>query len=261
MDNFLITFHVHNLDKLKDIMKKNFFLGNTLNQGTAKVLAEKATRLLDFHEDLVSLEAASKIPLKSVAKEQQQILKGLEMVEMELIASKHDGPVSETSCKALKEFTVVAAEQSRILDSTIHRSCMPLKRGLFVSTLLNFVLLFRRTHEMDCKQAELEKKKAPKEAEEKSKERCIYIILASEQSENLAQQMPRRLQTGLRLSYTYIMYTVFSSPFLREAVFWNPDRGDSNHPLVHSLPRNFTRRVLGRGDRIASCSQLVQPLN
>lgn len=38
------------------------------------------------------------------------------------------------------------------------------------ATLLNFVRLFRKAHEENCKQAELEKKKAQKEAEmEKSK--------------------------------------------------------------------------------------------
>jgi len=34
-----------------------------------------------------------------------------------------------------------------------------------ISTLLNFVKLFGRAHEENCKQAELEKKKAQKEAE------------------------------------------------------------------------------------------------
>jgi len=39
-----------------------------------------------------------------------------------------------------------------------------------ISTLLNFVTLFRRAHQENCKQAELERKKAEKEAEmEKSK--------------------------------------------------------------------------------------------
>ncbi|KAG6483585.1 hypothetical protein ZIOFF_060233 [Zingiber officinale] len=93
--------HVRILDELKEIMKKISSLKNTLNQGTARgfavgfcldnllklidthatnnritsmhylfhVLAEKSTQFLDFHEDIVSLEAASKIPLKSVAKE------------------------------------------------------------------------------------------------------------------------------------------------------------------------------------------------
>ncbi|CAK9148029.1 unnamed protein product [Ilex paraguariensis] len=39
-----------------------------------------------------------------------------------------------------------------------------------IATLLNFVRLFRKAHEENCKQAELEKKKAQKEVEmEKAK--------------------------------------------------------------------------------------------
>lgn len=34
-----------------------------------------------------------------------------------------------------------------------------------IATLLNFVRMFRKAHEENCKQAELEKKKAQKEAE------------------------------------------------------------------------------------------------
>lgn len=86
---------------------------------------------MDFHEDLTSLEAASKvrlhitvefaarkvaiwqrvhllflfssvtlqIQLKSLAEEMQAIVKGLEKVEQELKASESDGPVSEVFCK------------------------------------------------------------------------------------------------------------------------------------------------------------------
>ncbi|KAJ0437415.1 putative formin, FH2 domain-containing protein [Helianthus annuus] len=108
-------------------MKRILYLGNTLNQGTArgsavgfkldsllkltdtrasnskmtlmhylcKVLASKSPDLLDFHVDLVSLESATKIQLKSLAVEMQAILKGLEKVKQELGASANDGPVSE----------------------------------------------------------------------------------------------------------------------------------------------------------------------
>ncbi|GAU33056.1 hypothetical protein TSUD_152110 [Trifolium subterraneum] len=88
---------VRNSLKLKEIMKKILYLGNTLNQGTArgsavgfkldsllkltdtrasnsrmtlmhylcKVLAEKSPPLLDFHQDLVSVETASKASILS----------------------------------------------------------------------------------------------------------------------------------------------------------------------------------------------------
>ncbi|CAL9090305.1 unnamed protein product [Musa textilis] len=212
--------HSYCSEKLKEIMKKILHLGNTLNQGTArgsavgfrldsllklsdtratnnrmtlmhylcKVLAEKSAHLLDFHEDLVSLEAASKIQLKSMAEEQQAIVKGLEKVELELTASESDGPVSEIFCKTLKEFTAVSGAEVRSLTSLYNAvgknadslamyfgedpARCPFEQ--VVSTLLNFVRIFRKAHEENCKQAELEKKKAQKEAEtEKSKEANI----------------------------------------------------------------------------------------
>ncbi|KAK5811799.1 hypothetical protein PVK06_027172 [Gossypium arboreum] len=120
---------VRNSLKLKDLMKKIIYLGNTLNQGTAKgaavgfkldsllkltdtrastsrmtlmhlsfqglVLAAKKPALLDFHLDFVSLEAATEIQLKALAEEMQAIIKGLEKVKQELAASENDGPVSE----------------------------------------------------------------------------------------------------------------------------------------------------------------------
>nr|XP_016489524.1 PREDICTED: formin-like protein 20 isoform X2 [Nicotiana tabacum] len=202
--------------KLKEIMKKILYLGNTLNQGTArgsavgfkldslskltdtratnnrmtlmhylcKVLASKSPTFLDFHEDLASVEAASKIQLKSLAEEMQAIINGLEKVKKELEASQSDGPVSETFCKTLKEFIEVAeAEVGSVkeLYSLAGRNADALAlyfgedpaRCPFeqvAATLLNFVRLFRKAHEENKKQAELEKKKVQKEAEmEKAK--------------------------------------------------------------------------------------------
>ncbi|XP_058761628.1 formin-like protein 20 [Vicia villosa] len=202
--------------KLKDIMKKILFLGNTLNQGTArgaavgfkldslskltdtrasnnkmtlmhylcKVLAERSPGLLDFHKDLVSLEGATKIQLKSLAEEMQAITKGLEKVKQELAGSENDGPVSEVFRKTLKGFITVA--ESDVADltklySTVGKNADALALYFgeepsrcpceqVTATLLNFIRLFRKAHEENCKQAELEKKKAEKEAEmEKAK--------------------------------------------------------------------------------------------
>lgn len=97
------------------------------------MLAEKLPELLDFHKDLGSLEAATKvfsflfycyislrwfqfflfefwcklsykldfiqIQLKYLAEEMQAVSKGLEKVVQELTASKNDGPVSENFCQ------------------------------------------------------------------------------------------------------------------------------------------------------------------
>ncbi|XP_022921382.1 formin-like protein 20 [Cucurbita moschata] len=207
---------VRNSAKLKEIMKKILYLGNTLNQGTArgsavgfkldsllkladtrasnnkmtlmhylcKVLASKTPALLNFHLDLGSLEAATKIQLKSLAEEMQAIIKGLEKVRQELVASEGDGPVSEIFRKTLKEFIAIAeTEVASVtnLYSTVGRNADALAlyfgedpaRCPFEQvtvTLLNFMRLFRKAHEENCKQAELERKKAEKEAEmEKAK--------------------------------------------------------------------------------------------
>ncbi|XP_052888015.1 putative formin-like protein 15b [Gossypium arboreum] len=133
--------------KLKDLMKKIIYLGNTLNQGTAKgaavgfkldsllkltdtrastsrmtlmhlsfqglVLAAKKPALLDFHLDFVSLEAATEIQLKALAEEMQAIIKGLEKVKQELAASENDGPVSEVFHKVHEKPTTLDCVQEQ----------------------------------------------------------------------------------------------------------------------------------------------------
>ncbi|KAK6148578.1 hypothetical protein DH2020_019490 [Rehmannia glutinosa] len=151
----------------------------TLMHYLCKVLASKSPTLLDFHQDLVSMEAASKIQLKSLAEEMQAIIKGLEKVKQELAASENDGPVSETFRKTLKEFVGTAeTEVSSVthLYSIAGRNADALALYFgedpakcpfeqVTATLLNFVRMFRKAHEENHKQAELEKKKAQKEAE------------------------------------------------------------------------------------------------
>ncbi|KAL6524192.1 hypothetical protein OROMI_031287 [Orobanche minor] len=215
--------------KLKRIMQTVLSLGNALNHGTArgsavgfrldsllklsetrsrnnkltlihylcKVLAEKLPEVVDFHEDLVSLEAATKIQLKYLAEEMQAISKGLEKVIEELTASENDGAVSEHFCK---EFYGSAEEEVRSLASIysgVGRNAdalalyfgedptrCPFEQGqsssfwgptnlymvhlrqvfsAVVSTLLSFVGMFRRAREENHKQMELEKNKPHKE--------------------------------------------------------------------------------------------------
>ncbi|XP_024635415.2 formin-like protein 20 isoform X3 [Medicago truncatula] len=206
---------VRNSLKLKEIMKKILYLGNTLNQGTArgsavgfkldslskltetrasnskmtlmhylcKVLAEKSPALLDFHRDLVSVENASKIQLKSLAEEMQAITKGLEKVNQELAACEKDGPVSEVFRKTLQDFVDGAKSQVEFVSQLfeeVGKSADALanyfgedpKRvpfELVTATMLNFIRLFLKAHEENIKQAEMEKKKAEKEAEMEKK--------------------------------------------------------------------------------------------
>ncbi|KAF5195167.1 Formin-like protein [Thalictrum thalictroides] len=209
---------VRNSAKLKRIMQTILSLGNALNQGTArgsaigfrldsllkltdtrarnnkmtlmhylcKVLADKLPELLDFHKDLGSLEAATKIQLKYLAEEMQAISKGLEKVEQELTASENDGPVSYSFHKTLKEFLVVAEGEVRSLASlysgvgrnadalALYFGEDPLRCPFeqVVSTLLNFVRMFGKAHEDNCKQLELERKRAQKEAENEKTKNC-----------------------------------------------------------------------------------------
>ncbi|XP_010525899.1 PREDICTED: formin-like protein 18 isoform X2 [Tarenaya hassleriana] len=172
-----LGFRLDSLLKLTDTRARNNKM--TLMHYLCKVLAEKLPELLDFPKDLVSLEAASKSQLKYLAEEMQAISKGMEKLVQEFTASENDGLISEQFCKNLKEFLGFAEGEVRSLASlysTVGRSADALAlyfgedpaRVPFeqvVSTLLNFVKIFVRSHEENCKQLEFEKKKALKEAE------------------------------------------------------------------------------------------------
>lgn len=195
--------------KLRRIMQTILSLGNALNQGTArgsaigfkldsllkltdtrarnnkmtlmhylcKVLAEKMEELLDFDKDLVHLEAAAKIQLKSLAEEMQAVTKGLEKVEQELITSETDGAVSVGFRKVLKDFLYTAEADVRSLTSLyseVGRNADSLAQYFgedparcpfeqVISTLLNFVNLFKKAREDNIKQAEAERKKIEKD--------------------------------------------------------------------------------------------------
>ncbi|KAL1552512.1 formin-like protein 18 [Salvia divinorum] len=210
-----ISEEVKNSVKLKRIMQTILSLGNALNQGTArgsavgfrldslpklaetrarnnkltlihylcKVLAEKLPKVLDFHVDLVNLEAATKIQLKYLAEEMQAITKGIEKVVQELTASEYDGAVSETFCTILNNFLGTAEAEVRSLAalySGVGRNADSLAQYFgedparcpfeqVVSTLLNFVRMFQKAHEENCKQLEFEKKKKAQEETESQK--------------------------------------------------------------------------------------------
>ncbi|CAL9749031.1 unnamed protein product [Musa acuminata subsp. burmannicoides] len=172
-----VGFRLDSLLKLTDTRARNNRM--TLMHYLCKVLADKLPELLDFPKHLVSLELAAKMQLKFLAEEMQAINKGLEKVEQELTASENDGPVSQIFCKTLEEFLGVAEAEVRSLTSLYsnvgrNADALALYFGedptrcpfeQVVSTLLNFVKMFVRAHEENCKQLEMEKKKAQKEAE------------------------------------------------------------------------------------------------
>uniref|UniRef100_I1QBW4 Formin-like protein n=1 Tax=Oryza glaberrima TaxID=4538 RepID=I1QBW4_ORYGL len=177
-----VGFRLDSLLKLTDTRATNNKM--TLMHYLCKVLAAKSSQLLDFYMDLVSLEATSKIQLKMLAEEMQAVSKGLEKVQIEYNASESDGPVSEIFREKLKEFTDNAgadvqslsslfSEVGKKADALIKYFGEDPVRCPFeqvISTLLTFVTMFRKAHEENRKQAELDKKRAEKEAEaEKSK--------------------------------------------------------------------------------------------
>ncbi|KAL1810226.1 hypothetical protein ACET3Z_027216 [Daucus carota] len=209
---------VRNSQKLKEIMSKILFLGNTLNQGTArgsavgfklesllklsdtratnnkmtlmhylcKVFSDKLPHLLDFHEDLGTLEAASKIQLKFLAEEMKSINKGLDQIRQELGACGNDGAVSQIFHKTLKGFIGVAeaevmavqnlyAVSGRNADAlALYFNEDPAKCPFeqVTATLLNFVRMFKKAYEENCKMEELERKKKEKEQKEKAQEKA-----------------------------------------------------------------------------------------
>ncbi|CAA2968032.1 formin 18 isoform X1 [Olea europaea subsp. europaea] len=171
-----VGFKLDSLLKLTDTRAKNNKM--TLMHYLCKVLADKLPELLDFWKDLSDLEPASKIQLRFLAEEMQAVSKGLEKIVQELSMSENDGSVSENFRKALKEFLCFAEGEVRSLASlysAVGRNVDALilyfgedpSRCQFeqvISTLFNFVRMFKQAHEENCKQLELEKKKAEKEA-------------------------------------------------------------------------------------------------
>ncbi|KAL6547692.1 hypothetical protein OROHE_009397 [Orobanche hederae] len=196
--------------KLRQIMQTILTLGNALNQGTArgsavgfkldsllklsdtrarnnkmtlmhylcKILAEKMPELLDYSKDLIHLEPASKIQLKSLAEEMQAVNKGLEKVEQELTAAENDGAVSSGFRKVLKSFLNTAEAEVRsliTLYSEVGRNADSLSQYFgedpsrcpfeqVTQTLVVFTKMFNKSHDENEQQADAEKKKLEKEA-------------------------------------------------------------------------------------------------
>ncbi|KAL8133323.1 hypothetical protein AgCh_008691 [Apium graveolens] len=109
-----------------------------------KVLDDKLPEVLDFSKDLDSLTSLAKIQVKILAEELQAICKGLEKVVQELSLSESDGPVSEKF------------QKGRNIDASILYFGEDAAR-----------CTFEQGHEENCKQQELDKKKAEKEATSK----------------------------------------------------------------------------------------------
>ncbi|KAM1089716.1 hypothetical protein ACFX1X_017718 [Malus domestica] len=167
-----IGFRLDSLLKLIETRARNNKM--TLMHYLCKVLVDQLPEVLDFSKDLGNLEPASRIQLKFLAEEMQALSKGLEKVVQELSTSENDGPISEKFRKILKEFLRFAEGEVRTLASlysTVGRNVdalilyfgedpakCPFEQ--VVTTLLNFVRMFNKAHDENCKQSENEMKKA-----------------------------------------------------------------------------------------------------
>jgi formin 2 len=122
--------------------------------------------------------------LKSLAEEIQAITKGLEKLNKQLTASESDGPVSQVFRKVLKDFISMAETQVATVSSlysSVGKNADALAHYFgedpnhypfekVTTTLLSFIRLFKKAHEENVKQADLDKNKDAKEAEmEKTK--------------------------------------------------------------------------------------------
>ncbi|RZC60903.1 hypothetical protein C5167_022648 [Papaver somniferum] len=171
--------------KLKEIMKQVLHLGNAINQGTSRgsALGFKLDGLLKLGETRAYTSKMSlmhylcKIQLKSLAEEMQAITDGLDKVNQELIACANDGPVSEVFQKTLTGFTEFAEAEVASLISfysvagknadalVVYFGEEPAKYPFeqVTTTLLSFVQMFRKAHEENLKEAQVERKKAKRE--------------------------------------------------------------------------------------------------
>ncbi|XP_076903085.1 putative formin-like protein 15b [Bidens hawaiensis] len=193
--------------KLKEVMKRILYLGNTLNQGTArgaavgfkldallrledthtlnsrmilmhylcKLFANKSPDLIEFPDDLVNLEAATKIQLKTLADEMLALSNGLRKMKQELDACANDGPISAGFHSTLKRF--IKHAEAEMTSVTIYYSAVvksadglalyfgedparcPFEQATEI--LFNFMRLFQKCHEENLiRQAELERRNA-----------------------------------------------------------------------------------------------------
>lgn len=208
-----VGFRLDSLLKLTDTRATNNKM--TLMHYLCKVLAAKSPHLLNFYVDLVSLEATSKIQLKMLAEEMQAVSKGLEKVEHEFKASESDGPVSEIFHEKLKEFTDNAGadvQSLSLLFSEVGKKADQLIKYFgedpvrcpfeqVMSTLLTFVTMFRKAHEENVKQADLEKKKAQKEAAEAEKSKSAQLASKNDsKASNPSRQAKQTLEKTRSIS-------------------------------------------------------------
>ncbi|KAL4564920.1 hypothetical protein LXL04_028996 [Taraxacum kok-saghyz] len=152
----------------------------TLLHYLCKVVAEQTPELLDFNKDLIHLQSASMIQIKSLHEDKLAIIKGFEKVHQEFDVSVDDGSVSVKFREALKSFldsvdaqlpplTSLFNEVTRCADSLAAYFGEDPSRSPWeqvVTSLLRFIVKFKKAHEENNKWADDEMKKLEAVVEE-----------------------------------------------------------------------------------------------
>nr|GMC52141.1 formin-like protein 14 [Ipomoea batatas]GMC54109.1 formin-like protein 14 [Ipomoea batatas] len=193
------------IDQVENLIK---FCPTKEEMETLRLLAEKMPELLDFGKDLVHLEAASKIQLKSLAEEMQAVTKGLEKVEQELAASDNDGAISSGFHKVLKSFLDTAEADVRsliTLYSEVGRNADSLSlyfgedpaRCPFeqvTQTLAVFTKMFNKSRDENAQLADAERKKLEKEALKEQTASNSSAKKEADADKDLLRQINNRVQ-------------------------------------------------------------------
>ncbi|KAI7745208.1 hypothetical protein M8C21_016629, partial [Ambrosia artemisiifolia] len=136
-----------------------------------KLLANRSPDLIDFPEDLVSLEAAKKIQLKALAEEMLALSNGLRKARNELEACANDGyrleefiGYAEAEVRSVTKFYHIVGKSADGLALYFSEDPARCPFEQAIQTFSSFVRLFQECHEENLKQAERERKKAEKEA-------------------------------------------------------------------------------------------------
>lgn len=83
------------------------------------------------------------IQLKSMAEEQQAIVKGLEKVELELTASESDGPVSEIFCKVYAPVLAQCFSSNLVFIFFLPKGLLLVPTGYEVFEFMSYQILTR----------------------------------------------------------------------------------------------------------------------
>ncbi|CAH1427621.1 unnamed protein product [Lactuca virosa] len=145
----------------------------TLLHYLCKVVAEQTPVLLDFDKDLIHLQSASMIQIKSWHEDKYAIINGFEKAQNEFDASDNDGDVSARFREALKSFLDSADDQLPPLTSSFNEvaqyadslavyfgedpSCVPWEQ--VITSLVRFVVKFKKAHNENLQREDSEMKK------------------------------------------------------------------------------------------------------